>query len=454
MASATTTNDILSFLHFHTPTKEQKDALIAMEQFVQEDNTDDFLILSGAAGTGKSSISSALIGYLNDRKVKYSIVAPTGRAARILGRKAKTVSSTIHSLIYSPESDKETAVVKWTPKPNRSVAFTIFIVDEASMIPALPPKQKDSLFQSDDSLLNHLAAFVKDGNKKNKIIFLGDKNQLPPIGESTSLALDSTYLIRKFNWSGNLYNLTEVKRVEDGSYIIKTATRIREAIDKGGALQQVNEGTRHKNTWDAARDYAKNYDAGNPDAAITIGHYHGSNKFFNDEVRKILYGANAPYLQKGDLLMVTSNWRRGEHMLYNGDHVVVEAVDTSRVENVAGIHFLPICIRAKSISGEEQLIEDYMMVDILLSKKPELMSEAENKLRGERFKKNKIFSESGNIEDDRYVGALCLAYGYAITCHKAQGGEWEKVYVNTFGVKDNKWLYTAVTRTREDLNIF
>jgi exodeoxyribonuclease-5 len=93
--------EILNFLHFHTPTLEQKSALEALSMFVEEDNLDDFFILSGAAGTGKTSITSALIGYLNENKILYKIAAPTGRAARILGKKSKTVSSTIHSLIYN-----------------------------------------------------------------------------------------------------------------------------------------------------------------------------------------------------------------------------------------------------------------------------------------------------------------------------------------------------------------
>ncbi len=127
-------HSIISYLHFSRPTKEQAAILKTMEEFVEEENPLDFLILCGAAGTGKTSVTAALIGYLNNLNRPYKISAPTGRAARILGRKAKTTTSTIHSLIYIPKPDNDTGKVTFKLKNGYNDKPTIYIIDEASMM--------------------------------------------------------------------------------------------------------------------------------------------------------------------------------------------------------------------------------------------------------------------------------------------------------------------------------
>lgn len=161
---------ILDHLQFDCPTSEQKVALLGMSDFVKKENKDDFFILCGAAGTGKTSITTALIGYLNSKSIPYNIAAPTGRAARILGRKSKTVNSTIHSLIYNVKSNPDTGQVNFILKQNDVKDFNIFIIDEASMIASKASTDKENLFQSKNSLLSDLINFVKGGNQQNKII--------------------------------------------------------------------------------------------------------------------------------------------------------------------------------------------------------------------------------------------------------------------------------------------
>jgi exodeoxyribonuclease-5 len=443
--------EILKYLHFHTPTLEQKSALEALSLFVDENNGDDFFILSGAAGTGKTSITSALIGYLNHKKLSYKIAAPTGRAARILGKKSKTVSSTIHSLIYNTETNVETGVTTWNLRKMRTDAFTVFIVDEASMISSKHVKQE--MFQSDNSLLAGLLKFVKSGNPKNKIIFLGDKNQLPPYSESESPALDPNHLRNQYVLKGSFHYLTEVKRVEDGSYILKNATKLRKSIDEGTQIPQL-EANLMKHVWSAAKDYASQFDPNNFDKSVAIGRSHKSNKMFNEEVRKSIFGTSASLIQNGDLLIVLQNWHRGDKVLYNGDHILIEDIDLRKIEEVRGLKFVPVKIKAQSLDGSFEIIEDYLLLDTLLYEDSKIPLAIENEFRAERFRKNKVFASSGNSEDDRYVGAIRIGYGYAITCQKAQGGEWDKVYLNVFGVQDKKWLYTAVTRAKRDLNVY
>lgn len=442
---------ILDFLHFHIPTSEQSTTLVALSDFVKVENKDDFFILSGAAGTGKTSITSALIGYLHETNVAYKIAAPTGRAARILGKKSKTVSNTIHSLIYNTETNVATGVTTWKLKKMRSDAYTIFIIDEASMISSKVTIQE--MFHSDDSLLAGLLKYIKTGNSKNKVIFLGDKNQLPPYKEIDSLALDPNHLRTKYLLKGSFHYLTEVKRVEDGSYILKNATKLRKCIDENLPILEL-EADLLKHVWAAAKEYANEFDPSNFEKSVAIGRSHKANNKFNEEVRKSLFSSSASKIETGDLLIVLQNWRRGDKTLYNGDHILIEEIDLSKTEEVRGIKFVPAKIKAHALDGSFQYIEDYLMLDTLLYEDCKIPFGIENELRAERYRKNKVFASSGNAEDDRYVGAIRIGYGYAITCQKAQGGEWEKVYLNVFGVQDKKWLYTAVTRAKNVLKVY
>lgn len=442
---------IFDYLNFYTPTTEQLSALESLSHFIEEENTDDFFILSGAAGTGKTSITSALIGYLNEKKINYKIAAPTGRAARILGKKSKTVSNTIHSLIYNTITNIETGVTTWKLKKMRTDFFTVFIIDEASMISSKHINQE--MFHSDDSLLASLLKYIKSGNTKNKIILLGDKNQLPPYSESDSPALDPNHLRNMYKLKGSFHYLTEVKRVEDGSYILKNATKLRKSIDEDTQIPQL-EANLLKHVWSAAKDYASQYDPNNFDKSVAIGRSHKSNKMFNEEVRKSIFGSSAALIEDGDLLIVLQNWHRGDKVLYNGDHILIEEIDFTKIEEVRGLKFIPAKIRAQSLDGSVEIIEDYLLLDTLLYEDSKIPIAIENEFRAERYRKNKVFASSGNPEDDRYVGAIRIGYGYAITCQKAQGGEWDNVYLNVFGIKDKKWLYTAVTRAKKELNVF
>jgi exodeoxyribonuclease-5 len=167
---------IFKFLHFNHPTKEQEDVLRAMEVFVQSEDPYDFMVLCGAAGTGKTSITAALIGYLNSLDRPYKIAAPTGRAARVLGRKAKTTTSTIHSLIYIHSTNSTTGVVSSKLKNGYNAVPTIYIIDEASMI--AKDVGKSEHFKTEKGLLADLVTYVKGANVNNKIIFLVRGNLL------------------------------------------------------------------------------------------------------------------------------------------------------------------------------------------------------------------------------------------------------------------------------------
>lgn len=442
---------ILDFLHFNTPTPEQEKALTAMEEFVQDDDPLDFLILCGAAGTGKTSVTAALIGYLNSLDKSYRIAAPTGRAARILGRKAKTTTSTIHSLIYSPKANKETGKVTFKLKIGHNQKPAVYIIDEASMIPK-EIQDGGGLFEVEKGLLFDLITYIKKANVYNKIIFLGDHYQLPPIGEPQSFALNKGFLEETFNLKGLAYLLTEVKRQEDGSYILLNATGIRKAIDENKRTHPI-EGTQSRNIYAAADSYVRGIRADGLEKAVTIGVSHKANKLFNDLVRERLFKNAKNVLEPGDLLMVTQNWHRNGVNLFNGDHVELLAVDWALKEQVAGLHFVAVKIKVL-FSEAEEVIEDLALVETILSPGGAIDPKLENELRRQRYIKNKIYQQSEMPGDDRYVGALRLIYGHAITCNKAQGGEWKKVFINTWGIPSLKWQYTAVTRGIEEIEKF
>lgn len=443
---------ILDHLQFDCPTAQQRSALLGMSDFVKESNKEDFFILCGAAGTGKTSITTALIGNLNSKAINYKIAAPTGRAARILGRKSKTVNSTIHSLIYNTKPNPQTGEVIFELKENTIKEISIYIIDEASMVSSTVNKEEGSMFTAKNSLLSDLIIFVKNGNPDNKIIFLGDKNQLPPVNETDSKALCLEYLKAKFQLNGTAHLLTEVKRQEDGSYILKNATAIREGIDAN--FQKVFlHGVEKQSISKASSAYVKEYLNNGFENTVSIGATHKMNKMFNNVVREKLFGNRNNTLETNDLLLVTSTWRRNDFQLYSGDHVTVLEVNSNETELVAGLHFVPVKLLSKSIQGTDEIIEDYILLESILN--PEgLKLEQENRLRHERFTKNKVYRESGNAADDRYIGAIRATYGHSITCNKAQGGEWDKVFMNTFFIPSLKYQYTAVTRAKSSLILY
>jgi len=442
---------IFDFLHFSNPTEEQKIVLKSLETFVGVENQYDFVVLRGQAGTGKTSITSALVGYLNEIGIGYKIAAPTGRAARILNRKTKSITSTIHSMIFNPKSNQETGTIEWKLKTSFNESPIVFIIDESSMIP-VSSGSESKMFISEEGLLVNLISFIKKGNVNNKVIFLGDVYQLPPIGEETPFALDKDFLEKRFNLKGLIFSLNEVKRQKDGSYILENATNIRKAIDDNLKSYPI-EGNTNKDIYSARDKYVEGINSNGLENSIVIGKTNRQNEFFNRIVRDRIYGFNKKCLEKGDLLMVIQNWNRNGVSLYNGDHVELLEIDWKIQEKICNLTYIPIKIKLL-FSEEEVIIEDYLNLDSILSLAGQVNPEDDSAVRKERYIKNIIFRESNLPSDDRYVGALKLTYGHAITCNKAQGGEWKKVFINTWGIPNLKWQYTAVTRAINEIEKF
>lgn len=438
------TKTIFDFLPFDSCSAEQRNALNAMQVFVGADNADDFFILSGAAGTGKTSITSALINYLSASMLYYQICAPTGRAARILGKKTGRSSDTIHTLIYMPEVNDD-GITTWVRKINKTDKKCVYVIDEASMIAAIANNSADGMYLSANALLDDIAAYVKEGNEGSKIVFLGDDHQLPPVEENESKALELEYLTKKYGWKGSAYELTEVIRQKSDSYILDNAIKIRESIDNKSPMPAI-KANRYRSIYDAATVYAKNFEENTSHTAVCIGRTHKQNNIMNGYIRKLIFGGNVPLVVAGDLMIVNKNWKRGGQELSNGDAVTVIKFDWENRRYMADLTFVPVKIAAKDLAGEAFEVDELLLLDILTNEKHQLTPMQAKRLTSERLRVNKDFRKSKNPIDDPYMGALQLVYGHSITCHKAQGGEWDRVYVNTYGVGDAKWMYTAVTR--------
>jgi exodeoxyribonuclease V len=447
---------IHSFLQFNAPTVQQTQALEAMQIFVAEECTEDFLILSGAAGTGKTSITTALIGYLNHEKIEFEICAPTGRAARILGRKSNVMSNTIHSTIFDISTETDTGKVICTiKKPSmQNKEPKIFIIDEASMIGSTPISNEDELFDIKTGLLDAIMIYIKRVHPQSKVIFLGDRNQLAPMHEQDSKALNKAYIELKYSYSGNEYFLTEVMRQQQGSILMDNAIATRIAIENNNGIAPIQCHQKMPSLYAGADSYVQHYNDTEPGNAIAIGCTHKGNLFFNDMVRQRLYGKQVAQIEIGDFLLVTKTWERDGVRLYSGDHVIVKNFDKNGIVKAGGFDFMPVELTSTNLQGEPITITDYMRLDLLRMPKGTNLVTLENKLRQERYIKNPIFRKSKHPRDDRYVGALALTYGHAITCNKAQGGEWHTVFLNTFTIPSLRWQYTSVTRAMEKLIVF
>jgi exodeoxyribonuclease-5 len=248
---------------------------------------------------------------------------------------------------------------------------------------------------------------------------------------------------------GSAIMLTEVKRQEDGSYILGLATGIREAIDQ----KQSNfpmKGFPPKNIYTASEEYVREIKKEGNEHTVAISVSHRANAVFNDLVRTKLHGKDKKLLEPGDLLMVNQNWTRGGVSLHSGEHVEVLDVDWSQQEEVCKLLFVPVKVKVL-FTADEIIIEDYANLHSLLLPGGKMDEIQFHELRKHRIAKNNIYENTLMPADDRYIGALQFIYGHAITCNKAQGGEWKKVFVNVLGIPSLKWQYTAVTRAQETL---
>ena len=447
----------------HNPTNKQDSALRLIADFTQNNNYNELFLLKGYAGTGKTTIVGTLVK--NSCKVKKSIVlmAPTGRAAKVISNYSNKEAFTIHKKIYYPKS-KNGGGVTFTLQKNKH-RDTIFIVDEASMIPDSSPDAK--LFDN-GSLLGDLIQYVYSGHQC-KLMLIGDTAQLPPIKLDISPALDKTTLENYYDKELVTIELNEVVRQEKESGILFNASEIRNQLEEEFYetfnLQEENfsdviRPIDGQELMDALEDCYSNL--GNEETVFIVR----SNKrayLYNQNIRtRILYQEQE--LAVGDYLMVVKNnyfWLETNSdagFIANGD--IIEILELFSIKELYGFRFATVTIRMIDYPNIKPF-ETVLILDTLSSETPSLTYEDSNKLyqevmedyEHETSKYKKFMAVKKNI----YFNALQVKFSYAITCHKSQGGQWNTVFVeqpylpNGIDKDYLRWLYTAITRAKEKL---
>ncbi len=442
------------FAYETTPCQER--LLRQVSSFITAD--EDILVVNGYAGTGKTSALSAVVSGLTSLQVPCVLLAPTGRSAKVLSGYCGRPASTIHKHIYRQKSFGADGLGQFSLVPNKARG-TLFIVDEVSLI-GIASSEGGGAFGS-GNLLEDLVCFVRSG-VDCKLILVGDAAQLPPVGLDESPALSPEYME---GFGGVSYaTLTTVVRQAEGSGILLNATHLRTLLDSMedpiglSDLALRGEGFpdfRRIGGGELLETLSDAYDKYGTDEVAVLCRSNKRAVRYNAGIRaQVLYREEK--LCRGDRLMVVKNNYRedieGTDYIANGD--LAELVRIRHYEDRYGLHFADATLSLPDYGGQE--IETKVLLDTLDSESPALTREQSQALwegvsadYAHLPTKKKRYDA---IKEDPFFRALQLKYAHAITCHKAQGGQWDCVFIDNpfwqdFLVPDDlKWLYTALTR--------
>ena len=453
-------NKILEIFPF-SPTTEQISALQILSNFLTSPENNEVLLFKGYAGTGKTTMLGATVRMMDSLNQKAILLAPTGRAAKVFSEYSGHSAFTIHKKIYRQKSfSDEFSGFSLTDNLYKD---TLFIVDEASMISN--ENAGVSIFGS-GCLLDDLIQYVYSGDNC-RLILMGDTAQLPPVSLTESPALNAEYL-KAYNLNVTEIQLTQVVRQQVGSGILFNATNIRDAL-RNGEIDIYPEiitdnfiDIKKINGEELIEEISSSYGRDGIDDTMIICRSNKNANIYNNGIRnRILYREEE--ISTGDRLMVVRNnyfWGKAHNdidFIANGEIIQVKRV--RHTEELYGFRFCNIL--AGFIDYDIEL-ELKIMLDTLQSESPALRKEQNDKLfasvaesyadistKPERLKK---------IKDDPYFNAVQVKYAYAVTCHKAQGGQWSNIFLDTGFVTEEmmgedfyRWLYTAFTRATKHL---
>jgi ATP-dependent exoDNAse (exonuclease V) alpha subunit len=458
-------SSLISRMQHHlglTPGAQQQVAMELLADFCLHYQPFEVFMLSGYAGTGKTSLVASLVKTLPEFRMRVVLLAPTGRAAKVLSTYSGRKAYTIHKHIYMPRT--KSGRVEFVMKENKSVR-TLFIVDEASMISDEPISGG---MIANNSLLEDLLLYVSEGTEC-QLMLVGDTAQLPPVGQELSPALDLKHLEGRYGLNVKRIELTEVMRQSDTSSVLENATRIREAIRMGSAempkLLATGDTIRLTQKYEVMD--AMNEALGSRDAeeAVVIVRSNKRANLFNRDIRSRVQFKESE-LEAGDHLMVVRNnyfWlpeTSEAGFIANGDVAVVQRIQ--RVSERFGCRFAEARIQLLDYPDEPPF-EVVLLLDALEVESASLPWERVQELYNNILK---TFEDQGvsrskamrMMKEDPYFNALQVKYAYAITCHKAQGGQWRYVILEQAWLPDGtvdiaylRWLYTAFTRTSNKL---
>ena len=444
------------------PTLKQDIFFQKIAEFVISNNKDELFVLKGYAGTGKTTIISTLVNYLQKADKKYVLLAPTGRAAKVISNYSQKPAFTIHKRIYFPKKSKSGGV-SFTLQPNK-FKNTIFIVDESSMIS--DSYQETKLYEN-GSLLDDLMFYV-DAGQNCKIIFIGDTAQLPPVNMEVSPALNNETLSLHFNKEVYGIELDEVMRQEEFSGILYNATELRELLNSHFfdtfkfSIQDFKDIVRLQDGYDIQDAIYDSFDKNGPEETAFIVRSNKRANQYNHQIRTTILSRESE-LSAGDLLMVVKNnyfWLKDSKdtdFIANGD--IIEVLEIFKIRELYGFRFASVKIRM--IDYPNQIpFEVELLLDTITSESPSLTYDESNTLYNEVMKDyegESQYKKFLNVKNNPQFNALQVKFSYAMTCHKSQGGQWHTVFVeqpylpNGIDKDYIRWLYTAITRAKEKL---
>ncbi|MDL2223333.1 AAA family ATPase [Bacteroidales bacterium OttesenSCG-928-M11] len=443
------------------PTDEQRIALTDINAFLFDRNPDSLFLLKGFAGTGKSSLVGAIVKTMNQLKQKSVLLAPTGRAAKVFSVYAGQNAYTIHKMIYRQRafSNEPTGFVQ----ADNLHKHTLFIVDEASMI---SNDGIDSFSFGSGRLLDDLIHYVYSG-EGCRLILMGDSAQLPPVGQTNSPALDQNVL-SGYGLVVSGCTLTQVVRQAKESGILYNATVIRQNLEEGNVdlfpkISIKNFPDLKIVTGEDLIDAIESvYNRDGLKEGIIITRSNKRANIFNAGVRsRILYREEE--LEAGDLLMIARNnyfWGKEEKsidFIANGD--LIEVLRVRKVQELYDFRFADISIRFPDYDIE---MDVKILLDTLTTDTPALPKEMNDRLFFSVLEDyNDVAGKPAKMKkmkEDAFYNAVQVKYGYAITGHKAQGGQWKNVFLDLsyisedhLGIDFYRWLYTAFTRATKTL---
>lgn len=460
----------------HILNEEQKEALKAIKKFIDHPAADTF-VLKGYAGTGKTFLMQHLAKWLKENDHKFSMLASTGRAATVLRGKTGFEATTVHGELYrfSKVDGDEDDIPEDAPLDKygqMTLQFAlrppdegkkVYIIDEASMLSSELSLSTDTVSFGSGYLLNDFF----DAVNNNKIIFVGDPGQLPPVGQQFSPALDMSWLAEQKRIAITA-TLEKIERHDPDNDILVLASMIRSMAERPSdhtkypkfPASNLNNVKIDPSAESLFRNYLETYKKVGFNGALAVARSNRMVSIINRAIRRDLYGQLDMPIQVGDVLMVVQN--NYAYPLTNGDFVQVASLGETRLQ--ANLRFQSI--RIKALLSEEEF-EILLALDLINSKEPNFTREQSRQLMidfSQRMRKKGTKPNSQKYKEammaDPYLNCLKAKFGYAVTCHKAQGGEWDEVFLflekSMYAMSPNelfKWWYTAVTRAKKNLYV-
>ncbi len=446
----------------YPPTADQLEAIRLFCGFVDQNSSSSIFLLKGYAGTGKTTLIASWLKPLQKQGYKVVLMAPTGRAAKVMSTYAMTKANTIHKRIYFAQQNKQGGI-QFTLQKNK-FRKAIFIVDEASMIG--DEQSSAQLFQN-GSLLQDLITYVQQGDRC-KLVFVGDTAQLPPVKQELSPALNQNYLSMHFSSDVTEVELSEVLRQDALSGILHNATNLRNLMHDSSAdhfqflIRDKVDITHLQDGFDIQGALEDGYrEVGRTETTIIVRSNKRAN-LYNRQIRTQIMSLEND-IAVGDLLLVVKNnyfWLAPDSQagfIANGD--VIEVLRILSFQELYGFRFARVHVQLVDYPDQDPF-DTVLILDALDAEGHALTYEQSNELYSkvrQDYSHLPKYKQYPEVKKNPFFNALQVKFAYALTCHKAQGGQWKRVFIEKPYLPDGpsvdyyRWLYTAITRASEQL---